>query len=650
MRHLRRIIFFVSLLFLGAAPPISSASDLSPSGAASAGGSGGDGYALVTLTCVIIDAASADTIAARCSVMDCNGERHHPLLGESFYHTAHPGYFYADGSFSVVVPSGPTTVRVSHGPEYDTVVRSVDVSGDTTVCIALTRMDDLARHGWFGGDTHVHLNHEGGYYVLAPADAHMMASAEALSIVTCLDNGFHFTGAPDTCSTAQCIIYMSEERRTTAYGDLALLGLSRLIYPFSTDWTPLNAEASDSAHVQANTCVAAAHPVTTDDFWDVGGWPGVGLARELPVDVTRDRIDCFEVMSYSNCHDGGVELELWYRLLNCGFTLPACAGTDACMNRFDSYPLGVFRTYAHIPDDSLTYARWIQAVRAGETFVTNGPLITTFTVSDHTMGETVFLGRGCREIPCALSIRCTSGLERAEIVMNGAVIHALPFGGTRSKIDTSFNLTIDSSAWLAARVYGVNTHWLAVRDSLFAHTSPIYISMEGERIVVPEDASFFVDWISNLDSLARRSGYWPHMIDSVMAFDEFAAAKRFYEMLSDVTTTTGEYDDPPIPALFLGQNVPNPFTDGTTINFGINSAPGAERRSVAMQGRAADISIYDIRGCLVRRLFRQPVMTGMCSIYWDGTDSRGRKVASGIYFVRLRVGHRSRRTKMVLVR
>ncbi len=82
----------------------------------------------------------------------------HPPLGESFYHIRDLGYFYADGSFSVVVPAGATTVRVSHGPEYDAVVRSVVVSGDTTVVIAMTRVEDMARHGWFGADTHVQMN------------------------------------------------------------------------------------------------------------------------------------------------------------------------------------------------------------------------------------------------------------------------------------------------------------------------------------------------------------------------------------------------------------------------------------------------------------------------------------------------------------
>ncbi|HUV35703.1 MAG TPA: CehA/McbA family metallohydrolase [Patescibacteria group bacterium] len=651
--HIRYpLVSFVLAAFLifPIAPAFSFSHDLPAGDGGTAGCSGTGEIEIVTLTCVILDAASADTIAARCSVTDCNGAPRYPSLGQSFYHVPGPGYFYADGSFAISIPAGVTTVRASRGPGYGTVVRSITVSGDTTVVIAMNHAVEMDRYGWYCGDTHVHINHPGGYYLLDPADAHLMARAEGLNVVTCLDNGFYFTGGPDPCSTPRCIVSMSEERRTIAYGDNALLGLSRLIVPFSTEWSPLG-DAADSAHAQQGACVVAAHPVTTDDFWDIGGWPGVGLARELPVDVTRNRVDCVEVMSYSNCHDAGVELELWYRILNCGFTLPACAGTDACMNRLESYPLGVFRTYAYIGGDSLTYDRWLRAVTAGRTFVTNGPFITSFTVAGRTMGETVFLGHGCREVPCSISITCASPLERAEIVMNGCVIGTLPLGGTRCSADTSFNLTVDHSAWLAARVYGVNTHWLPERDSLFAHTSPIYISIDGERIATrPEDASYFVDWISDLESLARSEGYWPGIIDSVHAFDEFAAAKQFYTMLSDVSTAVGEYGAFPIPALYLEQNVPNPFAGGTVINFGISPSAWTDRRSADAVGRAADLSIYDIRGRLVRRLFRRSIVPGPLSVYWDGTDGRGGRAASGIYFCRLRVGSLNRCTKMILVR
>src|SRR5207245_10262709 len=53
------------------------------------------------------------------------------------------------------------------------------------------------------------------------------------------------------------------------------------------------------------------------------------LTYELPVDVALGKVDYIEVMGYS---DHLITSQIWYRLLNCGFRLPAGAGTDAFPN------------------------------------------------------------------------------------------------------------------------------------------------------------------------------------------------------------------------------------------------------------------------------------------------------------------------------
>ena len=55
-----------------------------------------------------------------------------------------------------------------------------------------------------------------------------------------------------------------------------------------------------------------------------------------------------------------------------GYRVAAVGGTDkmwACM------PVGGVRTYAQLGDAEFTFANWAQAVRAGRTFTTSGPLI-----------------------------------------------------------------------------------------------------------------------------------------------------------------------------------------------------------------------------------------------------------------------------------
>jgi len=99
-------------------------------------------------------------------------------------------------------------------------------------------------------------------------------------------------------------------------------------------------------------------------------------------------------------------------------------------------------------------------------------------------------------------------------------------------------------------------------------------------------------------------------------------------------------DDPVSPSLVtaLGSNFPNPFNPTTTIQF-----------SLAEAGHAT-LNIYNTRGQLVRQLAKANMMAGKHQLIWDGRDSRGRSVSSGIYFYRLIAGKYSQSRKMILMK
>jgi len=88
----------------------------------------------------------------------------------------------------------------------------------------------------------------------------------------------------------------------------------------------------------------------------------------------------------------------------------------------------------------------------------------------------------------------------------------------------------------------------------------------------------------------------------------------------------------------LDQNYPNPFNPNTTICY-----------ELPIGSRVA-LSVYDVSGKLVRTLvdaYREP---GLHAAQWDGKDSRGNQVASGIYFSKLRAGTYQETRRMVLLR
>ena len=98
----------------------------------------------------------------------------------------------------------------------------------------------------------------------------------------------------------------------------------------------------------------------------------------------------------------------------------------------------------------------------------------------------------------------------------------------------------------------------------------------------------------------------------------------------------------PVTRARLHQNYPNPFNPSTRIDFTI---PGSSNnRSNAL------LAVYDVRGALVKTLVNRPLPGGRHSVQWNGTNSRGSSVASGVYFARLHVGGVKDTRKMILLR
>jgi len=100
------------------------------------------------------------------------------------------------------------------------------------------------------------------------------------------------------------------------------------------------------------------------------------------------------------------------------------------------------------------------------------------------------------------------------------------------------------------------------------------------------------------------------------------------------TNPSGIEDESKNPGSFnLYQNFPNPFNPSTTINYTI-----ARQASV-------DVSVYDIRGNFVKRLFADTQEAGNHTIEFTSKD-----MASGIYFVRVTAGSETKTIKATLLK
>jgi len=103
--------------------------------------------------------------------------------------------------------------------------------------------------------------------------------------------------------------------------------------------------------------------------------------------------------------------------------------------------------------------------------------------------------------------------------------------------------------------------------------------------------------------------------------------------------------DLPLPTTFvLQQNYPNPFNPTTTIEFSI----GADESGLGEQ--LVNLDVFNILGQQVKELINGLYPVGDHSVTWDATDQNGKRVATGIYLYRLKVGDERKTKKMLFLK
>lgn len=93
----------------------------------------------------------------------------------------------------------------------------------------------------------------------------------------------------------------------------------------------------------------------------------------------------------------------------------------------------------------------------------------------------------------------------------------------------------------------------------------------------------------------------------------------------------------------LKQNYPNPFNPSTNLGFRIADFPKGARGFVSLE-------VFDVTGKKIATLVHKELSPGEYVVQWDGRDSNGHQVASGIYLYRLQAGSRMQTKKMLLLK
>ncbi len=391
-------------------------------------------------------------------------------------------YWVTQGSFSNALPVGDWDIWIHRGVEYEPVKDSFTViEGQKTVLdYRLSRWTDMRKKGWWSGDDHVHAR------LMSDEDARRLmtwARAADIHVTNILTMGDAFRlyypqrgfGKDYRYQEGDRVLVPGQEDPRFYLGHTLGLNLKALVRDENkyllSDWV------ADEIHRQGGL-YGHAH---------ISHYQLFNGERDLVMLMPLQKSDFGAIMQCNT-----LEPELYYKFLNLGFKLAASAGSDTPYGS----SVGEVRVYAYLGDKPFDPDAWFDALKAGRTFVTNGPMIE-FRVDGALPGD---------EIRCfedkSLSVRVKSwGLfnqsapKHVRLIRNGRCIQEVSSDNPgRTELELVTNVNCEYGGWLAVHVLG--------QDGSAAHTTPIYLIREGFRFWAIEEVPNLITWCKQiLDSM-----------------------------------------------------------------------------------------------------------------------------------------------------
>ena len=398
---------------------------------------------------------------------------------------------------TIELPRQTVTIEAFSGLETETAKVELSLSNGQPrdVPIPLKRFRKSHERGWRSANTHLHLMK----LTRAESDRYLrdFPAVDGLDVLFVshlkragADQDYitnqYPTGRLKFLETRGVLVSNGEEHRHNfgaggeGYGHVMLLGLKELVQPVSIgegiaktppDFPPL-AMGLETAHQQDGTAIWCHN---NWGFEDIPNW----LAGRL------DAQNIFDGGSHGGFADS------FYHYLNAGLKVPFSTGTDWFMDDFA-------RVYAELEGD-LTPEAWLAALRAGRTFITNGPLLE-FRVNNARIGDTLDLAQP-GEVTVTASVTGRGNFELLEIVQNGQVVASESSAAKSGHFTATVRkpIKVSEPGWLAARISTANKNEYG--RTLFGHTSAVYVTIGDRTIRRAAD----VAWLRHEVEAARAS-------------------------------------------------------------------------------------------------------------------------------------------------
>ncbi len=190
-------------------------------------------------------------------------------------------------------------------------------------------------------------------------------------------------------------------------------------------------------------------------------------------------------------------------------------------------PVGLNRVYASVPQGPLNIGSWLDSLKHGHTFATNGPLLG-FTLGGRTLGDEVRLPAGENKTKFSAWLRSIVPVDHLEVICNGRVARELKLSDDHESADVEDVMPISQSGWCLLRAWSDKPEEPVLDAYPYATTSPIYVTIAGSSPKASEDAAYFVAWIDRMIQDANSNRDWNTEAEKASVLDLLNRARGVY--------------------------------------------------------------------------------------------------------------------------
>ena len=191
-------------------------------------------------------------------------------------------------------------------------------------------------------------------------------------------------------------------------------------------------------------------------------------------------------------------------------------------------PVGLNRVYARVPQGRFDISTWLDSLKHGHTFATNGPLLG-LTLGGSEIGAELQLPAGENRVPYKAWLRSIVPLDHLQLVCNGTVVEDLKLNGDRQSADREGAIPISHSGWCLLRAWADKPESPVLDLYPYATTGPLYVKVGSSAVKSREDAAYFIAWIDRLVQAAASNPDWNTEAEKASILHLLEQARAVYE-------------------------------------------------------------------------------------------------------------------------